>query len=180
MQLFKISEEVVIDATDKGNIARLINHSVSYFQLILSWFIVLCFLWCWKTKEKWMTHLLVIHYEHFLFLKKNNESIWLLQCMPNCFARIMCLGDQESRIVLIAKTNISAGEELTYDLLRYIFFFLCVHLCNILQALFLVQEWSFVSLTYCFFSPHLQVWLLVRYRWARWTQGSLPLQSPQL
>lgn len=144
MQLFKISEEVVIDATDKGNIARLINHSVSYFQLVLSWFIVLCFLWCWKTKEKWMTHLLVIHYEHFLFLKKNNESIWLLQCMPNCFARIMCLGDQESRIVLIAKTNISAGEELTYDLLRYIFF-LCVHLCNILQALFLVQEWSFLS-----------------------------------
>lgn len=111
MQLFKISGEVVIDATDKGNIARLINHCVSYFWLISSSASLYFAVPLWS-------------YESSYVSEKSMNHCDLLQCMPNCFARIMCLGDQENCIVLIAKTNIAAGEELTYGLLCCISIFL--------------------------------------------------------
>jgi len=89
-QLFKISEEVVVDATDKGNVARLINHSVRIICQISNMF-----------SSKIDAHLTFFFY-------------FLMQCTPNCYARIMSVGHDESRIVLIAKKNVCAGDELTY------------------------------------------------------------------
>lgn len=84
----------------------------------------------------------------------------LLQCMPNCFARIVPSGDQKNRIVLIAKTNVSAGEELTYGLLCFFISFdlMCVHIRNhaywmwhrayLMNDLFLLGMDILISLTW--------------------------------
>lgn len=34
-------------------------------------------------------------------------------CMPNCFARIVSVGGVDNKIILVAKTDVSAGDELT-------------------------------------------------------------------
>jgi SET domain-containing protein len=94
LQLFKISEDVVIDATEKGNIARLINHSVNLVTMPIS----RSFLPYVLSLAKMTTHFL---------------SFVTLQCMPNCYARIMSVNDDKSQIILIAKRDVSAGEELT-------------------------------------------------------------------
>lgn len=89
IQLFKISEDVVIDATEKGNIARLINHSVNL-----------------NTSYQILPYAAAHQNDSLIFFSP-------LQCMPNCYARILSVSDDRNQIILIAKRDVSAGEELT-------------------------------------------------------------------
>jgi SET domain-containing protein len=140
----------VVDATDKGNIARLINHSVSRIQVELS-FLHLQFF------NSNMFYL--FHARSIVLLFSLSWCIFYLpvfQCMPNCYARIMSVGDNESRIVLIAKTNVPAGDELTYTSSLSV----RVHKFSTVQSL-------------TKFSCMWQVRLLVRSWWTWWIQSSL-------
>lgn len=94
--MFRIDEDLVIDATQKGNAARFINHccEVSRRQKQLL-----------HTGRSW----------GFEYTPNGRISMpTSILCQPNCCSRVITV-DGVKKIMIFAQRDIQAGEELTYD-----------------------------------------------------------------
>jgi hypothetical protein len=91
--LFRIDEDLVVDATKKGNLGY-VNAAIGSDYLLLTWSFI-----------------------HSSLSRLINHS-----CDPNCTAKIITING-EKKIVIYAKQDIELGDEITYGTPRCPFFF---------------------------------------------------------